>query len=205
MVKRLKFVHGQIKILKSKTIISIFCIPAIAAGMLFSACENDLAEVKRVTTRDTLPVQTIFNSTTTYTDSGRVTFEISAGRVDRFLGENPYDNFTDGLIVTSYNRDGSVASKITAENAVNYTKKKRMTARDNVVLENDEGKKLNTEELHWDESEHRIFTDKFVKITTPTEILFGDGLEAEEDFSRYEIKNIKGRIKIEEDEEEAEE
>jgi len=179
----------------------LICIPALIAGMLVSACENDLEEVKRVTQRPSLPVQTIYNSITQYTDSGRITFTISAGRIDRYGGEEAYDEFSDGVEVINYNRDGEVASKVTAQKAINYTNENRMVAQDDVELENSEGKKLNTEELTWDEQEHRIFTDKFVKITTPTEILFGDGLEAEEDFSRYEIQNIKGRIKIDEGEE----
>ena len=73
-----------------------------------------------------------------------------------------------------------------------------MIARDSVVLKDKEGKMLNTELLNWDNKTSKIYTDKFVKITTASEILYGDGLEAEQDFSRYEIQNIKGRIKIDE-------
>jgi hypothetical protein len=80
-----------------------------------------------------------------------------------------------------------------------------MIARDSVMLKDKEGKILQTELLTWDEETDRIFTDKFVKITTPTEILYGDGLEANQDFTRYEIKNIKGRIKIEDGEKQNEE
>lgn len=168
--------------------------------MLVSACENDLEEVKRVTQgKEDLPLQTIFNSVTQYTDSGRITFTISAGRIDRYTGEEGHDDFSEGIEVINYARDGSVASRITAQKAQHFSSENIMIAKDDVELENSEGKKLNTEELTWNEQEHRIFTDKFVKITTPTEILFGDGLDAKEDFSRYEIKNIKGRIKIEED------
>ena len=46
---------------------------------------------------------------------------------------------------------------------------------------------LNTEELHWDRTKQEVFTDKFVRIETPTEILTGQGLRANQDFSRYRI------------------
>lgn len=71
-----------------------------------------------------------------------------------------------------------------------------MQAMDSVILIDHEGKKLETELLIWSEKEHRIYTDKFVKISTETEILFGEGLEAKDDFSEYEITNITGRIKV---------
>lgn len=166
------------------------------AGMLVSGCENDLDEVNRVTAHEDLPVQTIINSRITYTDSGKVTFTVNAGRIDRFPGEEQHDEFSLGVEVVSYTRAGEFESQVNAENATYLPQKKLMVARDSVILRNREGKMLNTELLTWDENIGKIYTDKFVRITTPTEILFGDGLEAEQDFSRYEIKNIKGRIRV---------
>ena len=110
------------------------------------------------------------------------------------------DKFSKGIRVVSYDYFGNVESELTAYRATNYPEDNLMIARDSVILKNKEGKMLNTEELSWDEKEGRIFTDKFVKITTPNEILYGDGLEAKEDFSSYEIMNIKGRITIDTEE-----
>ena len=168
--------------------------------MFFCACENDLNEVKRVTQYESLPLQTIVESSITYTVNDRPSMTIKAGQIDRYTHtEDPYDIFTNGIEVTSYNSKGEIASVVTAEKATNYTKKNIMIAEDSVIVRNSEGKMLQTELLTWDKESSKIFTDKFVKITTPTEVLFGDGLEAEQDFSRYEILNIKGRIKVEED------
>ena len=55
---------------------------------------------------------------------------------------------------------------------------------------------LNAEELIWDEKNGKIYSDKFVKITTADEIIYGEGFEANEDFTNYKIKNIKGTINI---------
>ncbi|MEX2597443.1 MAG: LPS export ABC transporter periplasmic protein LptC [Salibacteraceae bacterium] len=175
-------------------------IPILWIGMLVLGCENDLEEVDRVTSREDLPLQTIINSKIIYSNNGNRSMMIEAGRIDRYPSEeDPRDEFSNGLKVTSYNNSGEVESVMTANRATNFSKTKLMIARDSVELENSEGKRLNTELLTWNGETKKIYTDKFVKITTPTEILFGDGLEAEEDFSKYEIMNIKGRIKIEED------
>jgi LPS export ABC transporter protein LptC len=165
--------------------------------MLVSGCVTDLEEVERVTSDEHLPVQTTSNSRITYTDSGRVKFVIEAGFIERYPDEDrPVDRFSHGIKVLSYNNLGTLESELTAERASNYPDENIMIARDSVILRSKEGKMLNTEELTWNEAEARIYTDKFVKITTPTEILYGDGLEASEDFSSYEILNIKGRIII---------
>lgn len=156
-----------------------------------------MKEVEKVTTHEHLPTQTIFNSSIQFTDSAKLTFKISGGKIDRFTGEeNPRDEFSQGVEVISYNRKGIVESIITARNAINFPKELRMEASDSVVLESNEGKKLETEELIWDQDANRIFTDKNVTITTQTEILWGKGLDAADDFSTYEIRNMTGQIQL---------
>lgn len=163
----------------------------------FIQCENDLKEVEKFSSYEDLPLQTIVNSKITYTDSTIVTFTVEAGQIDRYPSlEDPYDEFTSGVEVITYKKDGSFESQINAEKATNFTKRKIMIAKDSVVLRNYEGKMLQTELLTWDDESKRIYTEEFVKITTPTEILFGDGLEAKPDFSEFEIQNITGRIKV---------
>ncbi|MEZ4721566.1 MAG: LPS export ABC transporter periplasmic protein LptC [Flavobacteriales bacterium] len=173
-------------------------IPIIAViGMFFSGCENDLSEVNRLTYYEKLPVQTIKNSFITYTDSAVTQFTVEAGQIDRYPSEeDPIDEFSNGVHLITFDKKGEFESEIIAENATNHLSTKIMIARDSVVLRNAEGKMLETELLTWDDNTGKIFTDKFVKITTPTEILYGDGLTAEQDFSSYEILNIKGRIKV---------
>ena len=71
-----------------------------------------------------------------------------------------------------------------------------MEARKNVEVINEKGDKLNTEHLTYDMADGKLRSDEFVKITTADEIIYGTGLEANEDFSRYRIFNIKGIINL---------
>ena len=64
------------------------------------------------------------------------------------------------------------------------------------MIVNKKGEKLNTEELVWNQSAKKLFTEKFVKITTPTQVMYGDGLEANEDFTWYRILNPKGIVAV---------
>jgi LPS export ABC transporter protein LptC len=183
---------------------TIYFIPiALSVGMILFSCENDINEINRLTNYENLPVQTIIDSEISYTKDTKVEFTVQAGQIDRYPDvEEPHDEFSHGVRVTTFGSDGEFESQIDAENASNFTDKKLMIARDSVVLKNFEGKMLQTELLTWDDEAQKIYTDQFVKITTPTEILYGDGLDAKPDFSEYEIRNIKGRIKIDTEENE---
>lgn len=166
-------------------------------GILVFSCSNDMAEIKKVTTDEDLPTQTVYNSAIQMTDSGQLTFILKAGQIDHYTDkEAPKDVFSAGVEIITYTSTGEVETTIKAVNGLHLPKEALLEARDSVVLENNEGKRLETELLIWNQKDKRIHTDKFVKISTPTEILFGEGLEAKEDFSEYEIQNITGRIKV---------
>jgi len=75
-----------------------------------------------------------------------------------------------------------------------------MEAKNNVIVTNIKGEILNTEHLIWDQNKKIIYSDVFVKITTPTQILFGKGLESDERFENWKIKNPTGNIFINKEE-----
>lgn len=60
--------------------------------------------------------------------------------------------------------------------------------KNNVEAISVKGDKLNTEELTWNQKTQKISSDKFVKITTRDEIIFGDGFESNQDLTNYKIK-----------------
>jgi hypothetical protein len=69
-----------------------------------------------------------------------------------------------------------------------------------VEVINKNGEKLETEKLIWDENSQRIYTDAAVKITTDKEIIMGRGMESNQDFSKYELKQVTGTIQLKNDE-----
>ena len=46
----------------------------------------------------------------------------------------------------------------------------------------------------------RIYTQTFVKITSPDKVIYGDSLSANEDFSQREIHGMSATLEIEEEE-----
>ena len=118
--------------------------------------------------------------------------------------ENPYVEFPEGLVLTLYDSQGVQESILKANYGINYPNEKRIIVKNDVEVTNSKNETLNTEQLTWMREEGRIFTEEYVKITTPDEIIYGDGLESNETFSKYQIKNIRGSISVNSDDEETE-
>jgi LPS export ABC transporter protein LptC len=108
----------------------------------------------------------------------------------------PFVEMKDGLRVDFFDNLSNITSTLTAKYGRYFESKGNVLVKDSVVVRNDKGETLHTEELIWNEKMGKFFTDKQVKVNTPTQIIFGDGLEANQDFSVYEIKNVKGTILV---------
>lgn len=166
--------------------------------MLFS-CENDIEEVKQFAQQKLLPVNSSRNVELLYSDSAKLVLKLTAPRVDRYATDTVYDEFPEGVKFTFYNKLGKPESQVTANYAIHYISSKLMEAKNDVVVINKKGERLNTEHLIWNMAEQKIVSDVFVKIQTGDEIIYGEGLEAKQDFSQYKILKIKGVIAIEDE------
>ena len=162
-----------------------------------TGCRDEALTLDEAVSQKEVVVETGKNVSLLYSEFGQHKVEVIAPTMKRYLTKEPYVEFPDGLRLYFYNPDGEIDSRLSANYGIGYEKEEKMTVRDDVVIVNLKGEKLNTEELIWKQADGKIYSDKFVKITTEDEIIFGEGFEASEDFSDYTIKNIKGTIQLE--------
>jgi len=176
------------------------CLPVLSAILLLglASCENDPLLVKNLTRKKNAPSISTQHAQLFYSDSAQIKIKLNSPQVDYFQGDEPYQEFPKGLDV-SFMEDGKeVTTRLTANYGIWKQNEKIMEAKNNVVVINEKGEKLNTEHLIWNEGEDKITSDAFVKITTADEILMGEGLESNQAFTRYHIKKIKGTIRLKE-------
>lgn len=171
----------------------MFCM---ALKLFLCSCENKTEEILRITRPEQQPVETAGNVKVIYSDSAFVKAQLKAPVMNRFEGSRNYTELPQGVELVFFNRDLEQISRLTSNYAISYDDEKTMEARNHVVVVNEKGETLNTEHLVWDEKSRKIFSDQFARITTRDEIIYGDGFEANEDFSVYRIKNVKGIIRI---------
>jgi LPS export ABC transporter protein LptC len=125
--------------------------------------------------------------------------KLTAPQIARYTGKKTYFEMPKGMKVIFYAKYPKEQTRLTADYGIGYDSgngMERMEAQRNVVVINEQGDKLNTEQLTWNAFTKKIYTNKFVKITTKDEVIWGDGLDANQDFSQYQIKNVKGQINI---------
>lgn len=164
--------------------------------VLATGCENDIEKVKLLTSRDVLPVESAEGLEIIYSDSAKVKAKITANELNRYTGIQNYIEMPKGVKLEFYDDALRVTSTLTADYAIRKEGEMLVEAKKNVVVVNEKNEKLNTEHLVWNERTKKIYSDEFVKITTADEIIYGNGLEADQDFSSYKIKKIKGTINI---------
>lgn len=144
------------------------------------------------------PTQTADTISFIYTDSSQLKIVLKANRLIQFSKNvtEPFTILPNGVNVSFFDEQEKITSTLKANYAIRYDLTKRMEARYAVEVINKNNEKLETEKLIWDEGKKIIYTDAFVKITTATQIITGKGLESNEDFSKYSIKQVQATIQL---------
>lgn len=131
-----------------------------------------------------------------YTEKDILKVMLKAKRVLEF--QNGDREFPEGIYLEFYDEFGKISSTLQANSAYYFKNENQWRGRGKVeVINIEKQEQLNTEELFWNMGTKKIFTDKFVTIKLQNEIIYGTGLDANQDLSNYEIKNPEGEFTVE--------
>lgn len=170
----------------------IFSYRRLAAAMLLASfqlvgCEEKAEEAKPITY--TGPLVETTNVETLVSDSARLQLRLTAPLEQQY--ENGDMLYRKSVKVQVYDKPGKVIVNTLDAKFGKLDKNKQLyIMRGDVRVANvPQQQTLRTEELFYDKLKHKIYTDTAmaVRVQTPTEVLTGRGLEANEDFSRYRI------------------
>lgn len=167
-------------------------------SILLFSCSNDLETIIEISIQNqsSFPVETIKDCEIIYSDSSKVRVLLNAAVMNRYNDEKKYLKLKDGLRVQFFDEKGKKESELLSEYAIIDEENDIMQAEKNVVVRNVNGDVLETETLNWSQKKQEIFTDDFIKITTQNEVIFGQGLVSNQNFTKYTINKIKGTISI---------
>jgi len=165
---------------------------------LLQSCKNDnIEKIQVLTASDNLPLEVGTNIILNYTDSGLVKAKVFAPMLERYDNEKSNQSIMKkGITAYFYNKDKKITSYIKSKYAIRNDRLRTMTVKNEVIVVNIKGDTLRTESLVWDEKTNKINTTDNVKITTPDEIIYGEGLESNTAFSEYKIYKITGILSI---------
>ena len=165
---------------------------------LLTSCNGEMSEDAEKTIYQG-PLKILENAVIFHSDSGRLKAKILAEKI--FNLQNGDREAPEGMFITFFEKDGSKVSTLEADYAYYTSEDKIWRAQGNVIVHNIKNSEtLKTEELFWDPQAGDVYTEKFVKIETPEEVITGTGLEAKQDFSSWSLKQPEGIFVIEDEE-----
>lgn len=162
--------------------------------LLLESCSDQSVKPKVVQLRTReLPDQESWNSKIVFSDSGVVKAILRAGHIAVYSSRS--ETILDGgITVDFYDQNGFHTSVLTSDRGRVDDITQDLFAIGNVVARSDSGVVLKTEELKWINSRRKIVTDKYVEITSPTEQIYGYGLESDQSLKDYVIFRVSGKI-----------
>jgi LPS export ABC transporter protein LptC len=159
------------------------------------SCENDLKKIHTTLDRSMLNQERADDVVILYSKEGHTKAQLTTKSFNHIQNAKPfYIEMKNGLRVEFYDDSLRTITTLTAKYGKMFEESGNVLVRDSVVVTNNKHEQLNTEELVWNEKVQKFYTEKFVKISTPTQVIYGDGLESNQTFTEYQITNVKGII-----------
>jgi LPS export ABC transporter protein LptC len=187
---------------KNKAILVFTPLVIVLSVCFFSGCKNDMDEVRRLSSEDSIPTMYAKNVSIEESESGHLKYKLTAPVLYRYESKKGATiKFTEGFKVIFYDslNPEKIRTEITAKYGINKESEKIMEAKTDVIVINHlKGEQLNTEHLVWNQNTKKVFSDVFVKITTPDKILYGDGMQSDETFNHWRIKKPRGEMYVNE-------
>ncbi len=169
----------------------------ITAFSLIACGGKKIDKVKIAASAKELPIEVGSNISISYTDSGYLKAKVFAPLLERYSSDARMETeMRQGITAYFYDNNGKISSYIKSKYAIRDENARVLTARQDVFVVNNKGDTLRTEELIWDEKADRIYSEQFVKITSPERIILGSGLESNTAFTKFRVLNITGIISL---------
>lgn len=170
---------------------------ASLALLSLGSCKNDFENIKKFSNITELPYVMAEGYEVIYSDSTVIKYKIKTPEI--IIHNNTKENYTEfpqGVVITQYDNHMNVTSHITSRYAKYFDADDRWEAKNEVVVINPQGDTLKTDYLVWDRKKGKIFSDQFVKIIQKDRITMGTSFEANQDFTEYTFKNLKGEMYV---------
>lgn len=177
---------------------TFFITAAFFTGCFFLfSCENSLEDINKINSRR-IGVEEAKGVKILYSIGDKTNAEITAPLMLRHQEAVPYIEFTKTIHADFFDDSLHITSTMDAHYAKYLESESKVFLKDSVVIINKKGDTLNCTELYWDRKRvgDEFYTDKPVRIRTPTHKLTGDGLDAPQDFHNWHLINGKGTVRV---------
>lgn len=177
------------------TIFNRICAITAALALLYS-CENKIKDLPS-NSRSRQQVPEEGQQIESYlSEAGKVKGKLTSPYMLRYQkADTPYSEFPRTLHVDFFNDSLKIESQMDARYGKYLQNQNKVFLRDSVVVKNIlKGDTLHCKYLWWDQTTQKFTTDDSVAIYTKDKILFGKGMEADQNFRSYTIRHFSGSV-----------
>jgi LPS export ABC transporter protein LptC len=182
--------------------LSTMCLPALFVCMLLlNACENSLNDIKKIASKEEdKPISTSTGVDVIYSDSAKVKARlVTPLMIELDDPKKPYQEMPKGVKITFYDDNLQEKGTITSDYAIRLEKENKITFRKNVVATNAQGETFKSEELIYDQTSKKIYTNKPVQINMGNgDVMQGVGANSNESLYPWHIDQSTGIFKVDE-------
>ena len=135
-----------------------------------------------------MATMTTKNVSTLISDSGVIQYKIVSPlwRVYDQI-DTPYWIFPEGLYLQKYDRAFNVIATVAADSARYFKDRKLWKLMGRVELTKAPKDLFQSEELYWDQTSNKIYSDSFIHIETATHVLEGIGFISNDKLTEYRV------------------
>ncbi|WP_288732322.1 LPS export ABC transporter periplasmic protein LptC [uncultured Parabacteroides sp.] len=166
--------------------------------LFMASCGKENKEVVEVTfdPENTYTLRTT-DVSSLISDSGITRYRMNAKEWLVFgKAKEPYSYFPQGVYVEKFDSLFNVEASVKADTAYYWDKKGLYKLIGHVGILSQEGKKLNTSILYFDQKEDQIYTDEYFELEEGDKIITGIGFKSNQNMTKYKIFNSQGTFPV---------
>ena len=166
--------------------------------LFMASCGKENKEVVEVTfdPENTYTLRTT-DVSSLISDSGITRYRMNAKEWLVFgKAKEPYSYFPQGVYVEKFDSLFNVEASVKADTAYYWDKKGLYKLIGHVSILSQEGKKLDTSILYFDQKEDQIYTDEYFELEEGDKIITGIGFKSNQNMTKYKIFNSQGTLPV---------
>ena len=166
--------------------------------LFMASCGKENKEVVEVTfdPENTYTLRTT-DVSSLISDSGITRYRMNAKEWLVFgKAKEPYSYFPQGVYVEKFDSLFNVEASVKADTAYYWDKKGLYKLIGHVSILSQEGKKLDTSILYFDQKEDQIYTDEYCELEEGDKIITGIGFKSNQNMTKYKIFNSQGTFPV---------
>lgn len=174
---------------------------AFALLMLGTAgCKDDSTSVvSHATDPEKVPTMTTTDVQTVISDSGHTRYRIVAPLWNMFEeSKHPHWTFPKGVTCEELDDNYNSVSTIKCDSAYFDKDNALWTLTGNVHITTTSGDIVTTDELMWNQRDHKLYSDAFIHIEKQGRIIEGYGYESNERLTTYQLRQVEAIFPIDE-------